>query len=81
MLAKLSVRSYGERDEDAWLHIMNESLKECPGYEPRALADFLGWKKSRHFDEKAYSLPNLAKDLSEPLWLCLSSILDKRRDG
>ena len=51
-MAKLSVRSYRERDEDAWLHIMNESLKACPSYEPRALDDFLAWKKSRHFDEK-----------------------------
>lgn len=46
------VRSYREDDEDVWLRIVNESLRACPGYEPRALHDFLRWKNSSNFDEK-----------------------------
>ncbi|MFQ6064166.1 MAG: GNAT family N-acetyltransferase [Candidatus Bathyarchaeia archaeon] len=49
-IGNLVVRSYREGDEDVWLHIVNESLKACLGYEPRVLSDFLRWKNSRHFD-------------------------------
>lgn len=51
-IGNLVVRSYREGDGDVWLRIVNESLKACPGYEPRVLFDFLTWKNSRHFDEK-----------------------------
>jgi GNAT superfamily N-acetyltransferase len=51
-MRNLVVRSYREGDEDVWLHIVNESLRACPGYEPRDLRDFLRWKKSIYFDEK-----------------------------
>jgi len=48
----LLVRSYREGDEDVWLHIVNESLRGCLGYEPRVLHDFLRWKESISFDKK-----------------------------
>ena len=52
VLRNLVVRSYREGDEDIWLHIVNESFKACPRYEPRVLSDFLRWKNSPYFDEK-----------------------------
>lgn len=52
LIDRLVVRSYKEGDEKVWLHIVNESLKACPGYEQRTLADFLRWKKSGDFDEE-----------------------------
>lgn len=51
-IGNLVVRSYREDDEDVWVHIVNESLMACPGYEPRVLSDFLRWKNSNRFDEK-----------------------------
>lgn len=52
LMDKLIIRSFKEGDEVAWLYIVNESLKDCPGYEQRNLVDFLRWKKSGHFDEE-----------------------------
>jgi GNAT superfamily N-acetyltransferase len=43
---KLSIRNYREGDEEAWLSVMNDGLKDCPGYETRVLSDFLRWKNS-----------------------------------
>lgn len=59
----LVVRSYREGDEDNWLHIVNESLKACPGYKPRVLFDFLRWKNSGHFDEKGLFFAQLGETI------------------
>jgi GNAT superfamily N-acetyltransferase len=52
LIDRLVVRSYNEGDEEIWLYIVNGSLKACPGYEQRSLADFLRWKRGGDFDEE-----------------------------
>jgi GNAT superfamily N-acetyltransferase len=60
---ELSVRNYREGDEETWVSVMNDSLRDCPGYEARTMLDFLSWKNSGQFDEKGLFFALDGKDV------------------
>ncbi len=62
-LSDVLVRNYREGDEHLWLHVVNESLSDCPGYEPRVLSDFWRWKSRGHFDGEGLFFAELGEKI------------------